>query len=100
MLCQVRTYQIRDGAMDEFVALFRDYVVPAREALGFTVLGVWNDPEDGTFVWVVGHDAPDGWEAIEAAYYASPERAALPTDPRELVASAETRVLHPVPMQR
>jgi hypothetical protein len=82
--------------MDEFVALFVDHIVPVREALGFKVLGAWNDPADDTFVWVVGHEAPDGWEAAEAAYYDSPERAALPRDPAELVASAQTRVLHTV----
>ena len=31
-------------------------------------------PEDGTFVWVVQHAAPDGWDAAERAYYDSPER--------------------------
>src|SRR3954447_16712211 len=67
--------------MDEFLALFRDHVVPARQALGFQVVGAWHGPEDGTFVWVVGHEAPDGWEACERAYYESPERAALPRNP-------------------
>jgi hypothetical protein len=98
MLCQLRRYQVREGAMDEFVALWRDHIVPAREAHGFQVLGAWNDPSDGTFVWVVGHDAPDGWEAIDRAYYDSPERAAVPRDPAELLVKSETQlqVLEPV----
>jgi hypothetical protein len=96
VLFQVRTYRVKDGAMDEFVALFRDFIVPAREALGFRVVGAWNDPAEGTFVWVVGHPAPDGWEACERAYYESPERAAIPKEPGSLLDSVDTRVLQPV----
>jgi hypothetical protein len=97
MLVQLRTYKIKDGAMAEFVALWRDHVVPAREAHGFRVLGAWNDEQDGTFVWVVGHDAPDGWGAAENAYYDSPERQNLPRNPADLMDGADTKVLHPVP---
>jgi hypothetical protein len=96
MLCQLRTYQVRPGAMDEFVALWRDHLVPLREAYGYQVLGAWNDPEQGTFVWVVGHEAPDGWDAAEQRYYDAPERAALPRDPKDLLESATTQVLQPV----
>jgi hypothetical protein len=94
MLCQVRTYQIKPGAMDEFVALWRDHLVPLREQYGYQVLGAWND--DTTFVWVVGHEAPDGWDAAEKTYYDAPERTAIPRDPREYLESAETKVLRPV----
>lgn len=99
MLCQLRRYTVRDGAMDEFVALWRDHVVPAREAHGFEVLGAWNDASDGTFTWVVGHPAPDGWEAADRAYYDSAERAALPRDPGELLVAGATQLqlLQPVP---
>jgi hypothetical protein len=47
-------------------------------------------------VWVVGHEAPDGWEAAEKIYYDSPERNALPRDPKEFLESAHTEVLQPV----
>jgi hypothetical protein len=96
MLCQVRTYQIRPGAMDEFLALWRDHLVPLREAYGYQVTGAWNDPEKGTFVWVVCHEAPDGWDAAEKIYYDAPERADLPRDPKDFVESAATQVLQPV----
>jgi hypothetical protein len=98
MLCQHRRYHVREGAMDEFVALWRDHIVPAREAHGFQVLGAWNDPEDGTFIWVVCHEAPDGWEAADRQYYESPERRGVPRDPNELLVPGETQlqVLHPV----
>ena len=96
MICQLRTYQVRSGAMEEFVALFRDHLVPLREAYGYQVLGAWNDPEQGTFVWVVGHEAPDGWDAAEQAYYDAPERAALPANPSDFLQSAATQLLQPV----
>jgi hypothetical protein len=94
MLCEVRTYQVHPGAMDEFVALWRDHIVPVREQYGYQVLGAWHDDE--TFVWVVGHEAPDGWEAAEKTYYDAPERAALPRDPKDFLQSAQTKVLRPV----
>lgn len=96
MLVQVRTYRIKPGQMEAFVALWRDHVVPARAAHGYEVLGAWNDPEDGTFVWVVSHAAPDGWDAAEKAYYDSPERNGLPQNPADLMDGAETKVLQPV----
>jgi hypothetical protein len=99
MLVQVRTYKIKDGAMDEFVALWRDHIVPARAAHGFAVVGAWNDAAEGTFVWVVSHAAPHGWGAAEKAYYESPERRGLPRDPAELLAAADTKVLHPVALR-
>jgi hypothetical protein len=96
MICQLRTYEIKPGQMEEFVALFRDHLVPLREAYGYEVLGAWNDPEDGTFVWVVGHEAPDGWDAAEKTYYDAPERASIPRDPKEFLVSAKTQLLQPV----
>ena len=70
--------------MDEFVALWRDHIVPARAVHGFTVLGAWRDLDDTTFTWVVGHDAPDGWDAgredlLRLARAGRPCRATPPT---------------------
>jgi hypothetical protein len=96
MICQHRTYQVRPGVMDEFVALFRDHLVPLREAYGYQVLGAWNDADSGTFVWVVGHEAPDGWDAAEKAYYDAPERAELPANPSDYLESSQTQLLQPV----
>lgn len=80
--------------MDEFVTLFRDHIVGVREELGFEIAGWWvghDDPED--FVWVVGHEAPDGWEAAERAYYDSPQRAELPANPRDFLTDVRTTLL-------
>jgi hypothetical protein len=96
MLVQVRTYKIKPGQMEEFLTLWRDHVVPARTANGYEVLGAWDDAQDGTFVWVVSHEAPDGWDAAERAYYDSPERQSVPRNPYDLMDSWETKVLAPV----
>lgn len=94
MLWQLRTYRVKPGQMDEFVELFHEHLVPAREALGFTVVGSWRgESEPDEFVWIVGHEAPDGWEAIEGAYYASPERAAVPQDPKNFLTEVRTTLL-------
>jgi hypothetical protein len=96
MLCQVRTYPVREGAMDEFIALWRDHLVPLREKYGYSVAGAWRSPDDLTFTWVVCHEAPDGWDAAEKTYYDAPERAALPRDPKDFLTGAQTMVMRPV----
>jgi len=95
VLYQLRRYRVRDGAMDEFLALFHDHIVPARKVMDFEVLGPWVDREDGTFVWIVGHEAPGGWEAIDRAYYESPGRSSVPRDPKELLEDVQLKVLAP-----
>jgi len=93
MIWQVRTYKIRPGHMDDFLALWKNWVVPTREDLGYVVRGGWYDADDDVFVWIVGHEAPDGWEAAEAAYYAHPRRDEFPHQPREFVADVQTRLM-------
>jgi hypothetical protein len=93
MTSQLRIYGMADGAIGEFLALWRDHIVPAREVHGFAVVGAWLVDAGKEFVWIVSHPADDGWEHAEAAYYASPERASLPTDPAQFILSAEVRLL-------
>jgi hypothetical protein len=93
MIWQLRTYRIKPGLMDEFRELWRNHVIPARTELGFTVAGGWYDEEEGVFVWLVGHEAPDGWEAAERSYYESPRREEFPSNPADFVAGIETRLL-------
>jgi antibiotic biosynthesis monooxygenase (ABM) superfamily enzyme len=91
---QLRSYRVKPGAMDEFVALWRDHIVPARLAHGFTIDGAWHEPRGSRFVWVVGHE---DFAAANDRYYASPERAAVPRDPLELLDEVETTMLAAVP---
>jgi hypothetical protein len=76
---QVRRYRIRDGKLSEFAELWRDAVVPLREAYGFEVQGAWALEVTGEFVWVVGHAT--GFASADEAYYHSDERKALDPDP-------------------
>ncbi len=73
--------------------MWRDHVVPARRAFGFAVEGGWLAIEGPTFVWLVGHQAPDGWDAVETAYYGSPLRRQLPRDPLDLIESYDVRLM-------
>jgi NIPSNAP len=93
VIWQLRTYAIRPGHMDDFRALWRDYVVPARQSMGFVVQGGWFDPDGSVFVWLVGHEAPEGWEAAERHYYDNAPRERFPHDPREFVAEVQTMLL-------
>ena len=74
---QLRRYEIKPGEMEPFLEAFgpRSSV---REQYGFGVAFALVDEERNEFAWAVTHDG-DFAEA-EAAYYASPERAALPAN--------------------
>ena len=89
---QLRTYRLKPGRLDDFLELWRDHVVAAREAHGFEVVGAWVDRDGDEFTWVVRHTGPEGFAAADERYYASPERAALPWDPKDAIASAELRM--------
>jgi NIPSNAP len=93
MIWQLRTYRLEPEHMTPFLSLWREHIVPAREDLGFVVRGGWFDEDDGYFTWIVGHDAPNGWEAAEQSYYASPRRESFPHNPREFITDVQTRLL-------
>lgn len=84
----LRIYTIKPGELDDWVEEWRAHVLPLRLRLGFTVLGAWVSEEESTFTWLLGYDGPDGLEAANAAYYDSPERAALDPDPARHIAEA------------
>lgn len=86
MQWELRMYRAKKGALDAFVDEWRAHVLPLRRAKGFEVLGPWVT-EDGQFVWLVG---AEDLEAQDAAYYASPERAAVDPDPARHIDSALT----------
>ena len=86
---QLRMYRVKTGELDRWVEEWRATVRPLRDAMGFEVLGPWIG-EDDLFVWLIGHE---DLEAADAAYYASPERAALDPDPARLLADVQTWIL-------
>lgn len=95
MSSQLRIYTIKDGHLDAFLALWRDHIVAARAAYGFTVDGAWTTA-DGDFAWIVSHPDPDGFAAADKAYYDSPERAALPESPADHIEAMDLRMMEPV----
>jgi hypothetical protein len=83
---QLRDYRIADGALNEFVNEWRTHLVPIGHGLGFTIDGAWVVEVESRFLWLLSH--PGEWDAFEEAdqgYYASPQRAALDSDPARLI---------------
>jgi hypothetical protein len=78
---RLRVDRVEAGRMDEFVAAWMASVLPLRRRFGFEIVGTWVDVERDEFCWVVGYAGPEGYDEAEAAYYASPERAAMHPDP-------------------
>lgn len=93
---QLRSYTIKPGELDRFVALWSNGVRPLREKKGFVVEGAWKIPSEDRFVWVVSYDGPDGWEAANAAYYSSPERKTMDPDPASFIIAQSTSFIDPV----
>ena len=83
---QLRDYRIRAGELERFVEEWRSRLAPLRRAQGFEIPGAWTVPDENRFVWLLAHDG--GWDefaAADAAYFASPARAALDPDPVRLI---------------
>jgi len=86
---QLRTYRVQPGELEQWIEEWRATIKPLRETTGFEVLGPWVGEGD-LFVWLIGHD---DFDAADAAYHASPERAALDPDPARLLADIQTVML-------
>ena len=69
---QLRRYTVEPGRMDDFLAWWPSVIEP-RSKHGMRVLFAYADDEHSEFVWAVAHDGD--FDAAEAAYTASPERA-------------------------
>lgn len=93
MPSQLRIYTIKPGLLDEFTAFWRAEIVPLRQGFGFAVDGAWSDVETSTFAWIASHD---DFDAAAAAYYASPDRAALTHDPAEYIDAMDLRMVEAV----
>jgi hypothetical protein len=84
----LRIYTIKPGEMADWLEEWREHVLPLRRRLGFTILGAWVGDDADTFTWLLGYDGPEGIAVANAAYYESPERAALDPDPARHIAEA------------
>ncbi|CAA9475675.1 MAG: hypothetical protein AVDCRST_MAG53-230 [uncultured Solirubrobacteraceae bacterium] len=92
---QLRVYRLKPGRMADFLALFRDHIVPARRACGFEVMSAYVNRQTEEFAWVVRYTGDDAFAVGDERYYASPERAAAPWDPREALDAVELRMFEP-----
>ncbi len=93
---QLRIYTIEPATADEFLKLFYQHIAPLREQHGFSIDWSYLSEDRGRFVWMTSHDCPDGWEAAESTYYASPQRAALPFAPGDYISGHDVSMVRPV----
>jgi len=92
---QLRIYTIVPDTAEEWVRLFHAHIVPLRRQYGFSVDASYLSDDRTRFCWVASHDCPDGWEAAEAAYYASPERSSLPFDTSAYITGHDVTMVQP-----
>ena len=97
MVAQLRMYQSKAGELDAFIQEWQARIVPLRRSFGFKVEGAWCRREADEFVWIISYDGPEGFEARDAAYYASAERKAVSPDPARHLTHIDTRVMTAVP---
>ena len=90
---QLRIYKVEDGRLDDFLTLWREHIVAARAAYGFEVVASYVNRDANEFAWIVRADGD--FAAADARYYESPERAALPWDPKDVLTSVEVRMVEP-----
>lgn len=90
---QLRTYTIREGLLDEWVAKWRAQVVPLRREFGFAIGGAWLDRRRSEFVWALSYDGEETFEERDRRYLASPEWAALKLDTERFVVARDARVV-------
>jgi hypothetical protein len=95
MVTQLRIFTINKGRLDDFVQAWSAGVYPLRLKHGYRIDGAWVIRERNEFVWLLSYDGGD-FEAKEAAYYASSERAAIHPDPAQYIARAEKFFMTPV----
>ena len=96
MTLQLREYTVKPGEMDEWIAEWRERIVPLRAKYGFRVIGAWTVDGTDKFVWVITYDGPKSWKEADADYYASPERKAVDPDPARHLAHVQTRLMSDV----
>lgn len=92
---ELRIYTIKPGEMGDWVDEWRRWIAPLRRQAGFEILGAWTIEAENWFVWILRYDGPKSWEEADAAYYASPERAAIQPDPARHIAKSESWLLQP-----
>jgi hypothetical protein len=74
MLVEIRRYTIKPGRREEFVQFFHAEVLPAMEATGMRILGVYVGAKDSqTFFYLRGFDSASQRDAQLNAFYQGQE---------------------------
>jgi hypothetical protein len=82
--------------MEEFLQAWVEQVPPLRRQFGFELVGAWVADESDELVWILRYDGPDGFEAADARYYDSAQRAALDPDPAQWFESSAAMRIRPI----
>jgi hypothetical protein len=94
METELRDYRVTPGRLDDWIRGWSQGVMPLRERYGFHLLGAWLDRPQDRFIWVLGYDGPDGFDAADERYHSLAERTALNPEPSSLLQAAQiTRVV-------
>ena len=75
-------------------------IAPLRRRYGFEIAGAWTVNEADRFVWILRYAGPKSWQEADAAYYASPERAAIQPDPARHIEKTEHWLMTPIDDRR
>lgn len=86
---QLRVYRISERHLADFVEEWQASVLPLRERFGPSI-EAWTDPYESAFVWLLRYTGPGTLAEADAAYYASPERAAMDPDPARWIEDTMT----------
>jgi hypothetical protein len=70
MIVEMRTYKLKPGKRDEFLAIFRSRSVPAHAEIGMKILGPWLSIEDpDTFFFMRGFPDFESRGPMKAKFY-------------------------------
>ena len=92
MVFEHRTYDIKPGTMDDWLALFRDKIVPLHAQYGLPVRSAWVDRTTSTFIWIREFIGEGTRAEQEARYRASEDRARIiGEEPKQFIISMSVR---------
>lgn len=93
---QLRIYTINRGKMDEFVKGWSELIVPLRLQFGWRIDAGWVMEGENKFVWILGLDGDEDWDAKNQIYYNSSERKSMNPDPAQHIAHIDARFIKTV----
>ncbi len=70
MLSQIRIYTVNKGEMDNFIAHFKQDIMPLHERLGIPIVGTWVNRPQNEFIWIRSYRDKADMEAKGKAFQA------------------------------